>query len=89
MLDSQTTSREIMLDRSHFSGTDLDRDIVTFAEWNYMYRIDGDEPEMDDSEAWQFLADDALMWMNMTHEEEGKYYMIEDNSLFLVSEEDE
>ena len=89
MLDSQTTSRELMLDRSHFSGTDLDRDIVTFAEWHYMYRIDGDEPEMDDSEEWQFLADDAMIWMNTTEEENGRYYEIEDNCLFLVTEDNE
>jgi hypothetical protein len=75
---------EIILDRSHFSGTDLDRDIVTYAEWNYLYRIQDNEPEMDDSEAWQFIADDAMDWMNTVEEENGQYYMIDDNSLYLA-----
>lgn len=89
MLDSQTTSREIILDCSCFSGTDLDRDIVAYAEWHYMYRLE-DEPEWDDSEGWQFVADEALMWMNSVEEESGRHYEIEDNSLFLVIEgEDE
>ena len=73
---------EIILDRSHFSGTDLDRDIVAYAETYYMYR--GLSPEMDDSEGWQFEADEALMWMNINEEENGQYYMIDDNSLYLA-----
>lgn len=82
--------RELILDRSHFSGTDLDRDIVAYAEYNYLYRSLEPPADMDDSEGWQWEADEAIMWMNATLEHDGKYYMIEDNCLFLVTgEEDE
>jgi hypothetical protein len=73
---------QIIFDDSHFSGTDLDRDIVAYASMHYMYRYD--MPEWDDSEAWQFIADDAMDWMNTVEEENGQYYMIDDNSLYLA-----
>lgn len=77
--------REIMLDRSHYSGTVLDRDVVAYAETYYMYR--GLNPEMDDSEGWQFECDEAIMWMNSIEHENDRYYMIDDNSLYLVTGE--
>lgn len=79
--------RELILDRSHHSGTALDRDIVAYAEAYYMYR--GVNPEMDDSEGWQWECDEALTWMNDIEHSDGRYYEIEDNSLFLVTGEDD
>jgi hypothetical protein len=87
MLDSQTTSREIILDRSHFSGTDLDRDIVAYAESQFGYRIFDDNLDWD-SEEWQLEADAAFEWINDAVHEMGMYFEIEDNSLFLVSGEE-
>lgn len=78
---------ECILDRSHFSGTDLDRDIVSYAEAVYMYR--GEEIEWDDSEGWQYEAEDALIWMDEIEYDNGKFFLVEDNSLFLVSFEEE
>ena len=80
-----TITRELILDCSHYSGTDLDKMIVDYAETHYMYRLPN-YPDPNDTEGWQYDADDALMWMNTTEEELGKFYEIEDNCLFLVSE---
>ena len=79
--------REIMLDRSHYSGTVLDRDVVAFAEEYYQYHTLEPAPEMDDSEGWQWECDEAIMWMNSIEHENDRYYMIEDNSLYLVTGE--
>lgn len=79
---------ECILDRSHFSGTDLDRDIVSYAEAVYMYRGD-EEIEWDDSERWQYEAEDALIWMDTIEYDNNKYFLVEDNSLFLVGFEEE
>ena len=81
--------REIMLDRSHYSGTVLDRDVVAFAEEYYQYHTLEPAPEMDDSEGWQWECDEAIMHMNSILNEKGKqqYYMSEDNSLYLVTGE--
>ena len=81
--------REIVLDRSHQSGTDLDRDVVAYAEAYYQYRSLEPVAEMDDSEGWQWECDEALIWMNSILEEEGKHYMIDDNSLYLVTGDDD
>ena len=78
---------EIILDRSHCSGTDLDRDIVSYAEARYMYRSP-EYPAMDDSEGWQWEADEALIWMNDIEHDNERYYMIEENCLYLMEEED-
>lgn len=81
---------QCILDRSHFSGTDLDRDIVAFAEAVYMYRLQEDIA-MDDSEGWQWAADDALEWMNEIEYENEKVLFIDDNSLYIddMTERDE
>ena len=41
-----TMTRELILDCSHYSGTDLDKMIVDYAIWNYMYRPELPEPEI-------------------------------------------
>ena len=82
--------RTLVLDRSHFSGTDLDRDIVTYAQDNFGYVMLEPIADMDDSEGWQWEADEAILHMNAIAYEDGKWYEIEDNSLFLVEgDEDE
>ena len=78
---------EIILDCSHYSGTDLDKMIVDYAESRYMYRLP-DYPDPNDSEGWQYEADDALMWMNDIEHDNERYYMIEENSLYLMEMED-
>ena len=61
--------------------------IVDYAESRYMYRLP-DYPDPNDSEGWQYEADDALMWMNDIEHDNERYYMIEENSLYLMDMED-
>lgn len=79
-------SRRLIIDCSHFSGTDLDMEIVGWATAVYGY------PEvslpMDDSEGWQWEADQALEFLNDEEYKNGRYFEIEDNSLFLVDGDD-
>ena len=78
---------QIILDCSQYSGTALDRDIVAYAESNYDYDFQR-EFAMDDSEQWQWEADEAISFMNDMEHHNERYYMIEENSLYLMEMED-
>ena len=77
---------QLVIDDSQYSGTALDRDIVAYAESNYDYPFQRDFV-MDDSEQWQWEADEAISFMNDI-EFPNRYYMIEENSLYLMEFED-
>ena len=77
---------QIILDCSQYSGTALDRDIVAYAESNYDYDFQR-EFAMDDSEQWQWEADEAISFMNDI-EFPNRFYMIEENSLYLMDAEE-
>jgi hypothetical protein len=80
--------RTLLIDRSHFSGTDLDRDIVSYAVDVYGY-VPNKNIAMDDSEAWQWEADEALAHMDYMHSENGSYFEVDENCLFLCDYADE
>ena len=77
---------QLVIDDSQYSGTALDRDIVAYAESTYDYPFQR-EFVMDDSEQWQWEADEAISFMNDI-EFPNRYYMIEENCLYLMEEED-
>lgn len=77
--------RSIIIDCSHASGTDLDREIVVYAEVNY-----GFEPQPFDendslswSEYWQWEADSALEWIDGVARNVGYTYYVDENCLFM------
>lgn len=80
--------RELIIDRSHFSGTDLDIAIVEYAEKVYDYQMEKLH-SVSDSEEWLWEADEAFEFMNDIEQQHGRYFEIEDNSLFLVEGEDD
>ena len=80
--------RTLLIDRSHFSGTDLDIAIVEYAEKYYDYQME--KPlSVEDSEEWLWEADEAFEFMDGIEHEKGNFLMIEDNCLFLCDYEDE
>ena len=77
---------QLVIDDSQYSGTALDRDIVAYAESNYDYDFERGFA-MDDSEQWQWEADEAISFMNDI-EFPNRFYMIEENSLYLMDAEE-
>lgn len=72
----------LIIDCSHFSGTDLDMEVVAYACNNYGFTYPDDYKELS-SEEWQWLADEALEWMDGIARNSGYCYIIEDNSLYM------
>lgn len=77
----------LLIDRTHFSGTDLDIAIVEYAEKYYDYQMEKLH-SVSDSDEWLWEADEAFEFMSAIEHEKGNFLMIEDNCLFLCDYED-
>ena len=75
----------LIIDCSAFSGTDLDREIVAYAERNYAFESMPMETWAEYSEYWQYEADAALEWIDGIARNGGYTYFIEDNCLYMDS----
>ena len=72
------------IDGSHWSATDFNTSVIYFA-LNYGYKIH--PPTLETDEDWHLESEDAYDYLNSICPH-GYWFEIEDNSLFLRSEDE-
>ena len=75
----------LVIDCTQYNGTALDMAICAYAANNYAFVIEPNTNHLEDSEYWQYEADEALEWMDGIARNGGYTYFIEENCLYMDS----
>lgn len=73
------------IDGSHWSATEFNKAVVLICAEKYGYKIHPPTPETD--EEWHYESEDAIDYLNSLCPH-GYWFEVEENSLFLRSEDE-